>query len=548
MQSPQENYTFADYVAAIRRRRKVFVAIAAPIVALAVSVALLLPDEYRSFARIAVDLEGANVETLEPIQVAAYADQYIAELRDRVMSSETLQPLVEQDNLFDSKAPETTTQDRLEILRSGLFFSLELQPVMTERGREVEVITGFKAGYEGPDPGFSHEVANFYANAFLKEDRENRTRRASSTATFLESQIEDTESQITELEQEMAQFKVKNACCLPELQDLNLTVIQRAERDLENIQTRMRALQQDRIFLRAQLDEIRQQTAATDRLAELEDEYVRLVANYGPDHPDVIRAKREIAALTEIGPGSDGNTNLTVLRAELAEAKRKYSDIHPDVVRLKRQIEELEAQASDRDPASSQFPDNPRYLQLRAEINAANTEIEELQRRSTELRAKITDYEDRLRRTPQIESEYQALLRKLETARETFDNLQRRVVVARQTEALASADIGARLSKVRSAGIPTSPSGPPRLAIIMLGSFLAISLGVGAGLVTEFMDSKVRGSKDVIGATHMVPIAAIPVIKNSVSRAEARRRLILFMSLSVIIAVGTAYVLTVAFG
>ena len=74
MPSPQYSYTLDDVIAAVRRRRRVFVYVALPIIAVASGLALTLPDVYRSVARISIDLEGANVQTLEPIQVAAYAD------------------------------------------------------------------------------------------------------------------------------------------------------------------------------------------------------------------------------------------------------------------------------------------------------------------------------------------------------------------------------------------------------------------------------------------------------------------------------------------
>lgn len=543
MQRFEENYTLDDYLAAIRRRARVFFLVSLPIVAIASGLALMLPNEYRSEARIAVDLEGTNVQTLEPIQVAAYADQYIAELRDRVLSGDNLLPFVEDASNFPESEDELPLSDRMRILNLGFYFDLETQPVTIDSGRQVDVISGFSTGFEGPDPEFAVRAARFFAAEFLNEDRVSRTAEASSTAAFLNKQIAETESEIVALEQDVADFKVKNACCLPELKELNMSVIQRTERDIESLQPRIRTLEQDRIFLQAQLEEIRKQSASTNRLAILEQEYVRLVANYGPDHPDVRRVRREIQAIMAIGPMASGNNELALLRIELAEAERRYSSIHPDVISLKSRIEALAADTpSVEQSEQNRLIENPRYLQLRSEINALGTELVELRRRNPELRNKIADYEQRLIRTPQIESEYQALNRKLETARENFDNLQRRLVIARQTEALESTEIGARLNEIQPAYLPGAPNGPRRLAIFIIGAFFAGSLGIGSIILAEILDSTVRCSKDITKTLDVIPLATIPVVQNSESRAISKRNFIILTSLSLAVAVGITLV------
>jgi uncharacterized protein involved in exopolysaccharide biosynthesis len=146
--------------------------------------------------------------------------------------------------------------------------------------------------------------------------------------------------------------------------------------------------------------------------------------------------------------------------------------------------------------------------------------------------------------TPQIESEYRGIERKLTSARDNFDNLQSRLVIARQTEALESTEIGARLSELTPARLPDEPSGPPRMALFMVGIFFAVSLGVAMVIMTEMLDSTIRGSKDILRSIDMIPIAIIPTIQNSVSRSESRRRLLLITSLSLVVAIGAVYILT----
>ena len=533
MQNLEQSHALSDYILAIKRRNKLLIGVAVPIFVVALVVAMTLPNVYISLARISIDLEGANVRSLEPIQVSRYADQYIAELRDRVLEPDNIRPFAENPENFPESVEELPINQRIGIVQGNYYFSLQTQPVVSQSGREVDIITGFQFGFTSSKEEFAQKAARFLSESFMREDRARRTQAASSTTNFLTMQIEQTEQEVVGYEQQMAQFKIDNACCLPELKDLHLTIIQRTERDIDALQPRLRTLEQNRQFLVSQIDEIRKQAGTTNRLTELENEYVRLVANYGSDHPDVTRLRREIEVLRSLGDSSDGGT-LSQLRLELAEVQRRYSDAHPDVIRLKRRIATLEAEGSD-DPAltSDRILENPRFQQLRAELNGVDTEISEIRTRMPELRQRIRDYEERLTRTPQVESEFQAIARKLETARETFDGLQRDLVTAQQTQALESTDIGARLNLIRTASSP-SQYGPPRAAIAMLGAFLAAAAGLGMTILMEMVDSSIRNSKDIVNVAQIIPIATIPVIQNSVAKAASRRQFVVMLLLSIL--------------
>lgn len=544
MPESQDSYTLADYITALKRRRHILKFVALPIGAIAIAIALLLPDSYESTALIDINLEGSNVETLEPIAVSSYADQYISKLRERVLTPDNLSLLAQDGTVFSGDLAELSESDRRELIRDGVIVSIVTQSVMSD-GRPVDLISGFRTGFAGPDPEFAYDVAVFLSDKFMQADRANRTERASSTSSFLRDQIRLTETEIVALEKQIAEFKVKNACCLPELKELNMSVIERAERDIDNLQPRLRALEQDRIFLQARLEEIRKQSISTDRISLLEEQYISLVANYGPDHPDVARVRRELSAISDIDNSGNDGQELVNLRIELAEKERRYSEVHPDVISLKRRIASLETnKTANVQKGKNRLLDNPRYIQLRSEINAIDTELSALQTRRPELLQKIAEYEDRLIRTPQIESEYQALSRKLESGRDNYDNLQQRLVIARQTEALESTEIGTRLIEVASPYVPSAPSGPPRLAISVLGLFLAVSLGIGSVIITELMDSTVRSSKDIIRAIQIVPIAAIPTVQNSASLAKNHRLTIMVVGVTVLLIVAIMTTIT----
>jgi len=539
-------YTVSDYLAALRRRRGVFLVVALPILVCAGLTAAILPDKYTSFAEIDINLEGSNVRTLEPIEVTSYADQYISNLTDLALSRANMLALASDPEVIAATPSGVGEAELAEEIRDSIRVSVLTQLVLSPNsGREVDLISGFRVASVGADPVFVQQVAKSSAKLFLDADRSSRTERASSTSLFLSEQMNQTEIEIVGLEKDVAAFKVANACCLPELIDLNTAAIQRAERDIENALPRIRALEQDRIFLQAQLEELSQIDAGTDRAVVLQEEYMTLVAKYGADHPDVNRLRREIIALTNADSASAASFEIIELRLKLGEAEQRYSSQHPDVIRYKKELAVLESRAAALGGAGqNRLLDNPRYLQLRAELNSIDSQLTELRTSQPALRQKIAEYEDRLARTPQVESEFEAISRRLASARDNFDDLQRRAIIAEQSEALESTDIGARLVQVIAPVEPESPSGPPRTAILILGLFLAGTLGVGSMLFAEMTDRTIRGSKDIIRAMDMVPLATVPVIGNELSLESDQRKLYLARgAMLVVIVVIALYVL-----
>jgi hypothetical protein len=145
---------------------------------------------------------------------------------------------------------------------------------------------------------------------------------------------------------------------------------------------------------------------------------------------------------------------------------------------------------------------------------------------------------------PQVERQYQVLQRELQTATLAFDGLRERLTQAQQIESFESGERGARLEQVRTASAPEEPTGPPRLAITILGLFLASTLAGGAAFFAEITDNTIRGSKDIQTVMHTHAIATIPIVQNTITRSQGRRRMMI-VSLSALM-LAAIIVLTVS--
>jgi uncharacterized protein involved in exopolysaccharide biosynthesis len=274
------------------------------------------------------------------------------------------------------------------------------------------------------------------------------------------------------------------------------------------------------------------------RLDALRTEYIRLASRYSQDHPDVTSIKREIAALEQetgfVESAADKRARLQVLEQELSVAEKTYTGEHPDVKRLRREIAALEEELRNPPPVPAQTStvtgaDNPAYVNLQSQFEAANTEIRTLREQRTRLMAKLEEYERRLLQTPKVEQEYRRIVRDLENTTVRYQNLKAKQMTAEVAQEMEKARKGEKFTLIDPAILPEEPVSPNRPAIIFLSLVLALGAGMGSAAVRESLDSAVRGAKGVVSILHTAPLAVIPYLATEAdtSRERTRKRLIM---------------------
>ena len=212
-------------------------------------------------------------------------------------------------------------------------------------------------------------------------------------------------------------------------------------------------------------------------------------------------------------------------RRELAAGQQRYSPDHPDVVNAATKVRTLEAQLASATSSSqtraSQMPDNPEFVAIEVQIDAIDAELYALRIRAGELRDKISQFENRIARSPQVEREYLALEREYNQVVYDYNEVREKQTEAQRALDLETSEKGERYVLQRTPAEPTRPAFPNRLAIMILGAILAVIFSFGTVFISEALDGKVRGMRDLRNLTGMPPIAVIPVLE---TRQVKRRR------------------------
>ena len=523
----EANPEFTGYLHAIARRKSLLFGVAIPIAALAILLSIALPDMYTSSALVEIDEPSSAQSLAETSGGESYADQYVQNLKGIVLTDSNLRKMAQEHNLYPGFDDDSAMLMRL---KRDISVNIVTTSILDPRtGREREIVDAFTLSYDNRSPEKAQKGATWLVDAFLAEHRRQRQGRASNAAQFYAKEAERIRTHVAGLESKLAEFKRANAGQLPELTEVNMSMMDRAEAQLATNDQQMRSLRQERVFLAAQLEQARSAGPDAGSVRQLEDQYARMRSSYDESHPDMVALRRQIDSLkfgTSASTGTSLRSQLNSKRATLAEARQRYGEEHPDIKRLQRDIATLETRIKAGERGDVEMSDGtPMGMQLRTQINAVDSQLASLMAQNAALRAKLSGIERNVTAAPTVEREYSNVTRDLQSAREKYQQLLDRQMDAEIGEA---AIVGGRADEFRLVQAPMMPGGPSkpeRLAILLIGLVTSVVLALTLTVAAEALDPKVRGARDVRELLGVSPLVAIPAIRNSRSRRRNAWRL-----------------------
>lgn len=552
-----------DYAEMVWRRKWMLLLPMAMILVASAVVVYAMPAEYRSTGTILIERQEIPPDLVQST-VTSYAEQRIQVISQRVLTTDNLSRIVRKFDLYADERPEVPMERLLQRMRSKFNVEMVSAVVRDPRtGHRSNAAIAFNVSFDDASPAVAQKVANDLVSLYLEENLRTRTQAAADTARFLEEEVTRLGEQLGDIESRLAEFKRANVGRLPEQQDVNLQLLERAEQQLLETERQMRSLRERKIYLEAARAQIRKQPAAVattedgepldldQKLRAAESLYVANSGVYAEDHPDMVRLRRQIDALrTELGGGTDANwirQEIGRLQAELAASRDRYTDEHPDVQRLEQRIARLEQRLADVSRSGSSDPSgrgstarsNPVAVELQAEIEAADAELASLAARREQIRKKLESLEQRVIDAPEVERQYASLVRDRDNLLSKYQELKAKQSNARIAESMEEERKGERFSLIEPPQVPQEPIRPDRLKFMALGAFVSVFGGVGTVTVAESMSDAVRGSAGVSRALGAPPISVIPYVRNRRDR-RVRVAWIIVAVLVALALVGTA--------
>jgi succinoglycan biosynthesis transport protein ExoP len=545
----QPEQDLRHYWRILMSRKQYFLGTALAIVVVAAVVALALPPIYESTATILIEEQQIPPDFVRST-VTGFADQRIQSLNQQILSRTRLLEIIRQFNLYPEMREKYTQEEIIEKMRDDIKVEL-ISAEMTDqkkRGRKAQsegVTIAFTIAYRGRNPDVVQRVTSNLSSLYLQENLKIREQQAKSTTQFLETELKEIQERIKTLGQKITEFKSKHEGILPELQQFNLSQAERLEKEIDQLNVQIRAAEERKIYLEGQLATVKPDSPLISSTGErVMDPYSRLKAlevvlcdlqsRYADSHPDIQKVKREMAELQKVvgrTPGSPSlkRQKLTQLRAELAQIQGRYSEQHPEVVKLKKEIAALEKipeTGGAAQPVSQ--PDNPAYVNLLTNIQAAANDIAALKRQRAELEAKLKTYRQRLELAPQVEQEYLALTRDYQNAHTKHQEIMNKILEARIAEGMEESQKAEKFTLIDPASYPEKPVSPKRGLIFLAGLILSLGGGLGMVALAENLDHSIKSADELAWLTGLPVLGSIAriITKEDVARERQRRRLI----------------------
>lgn len=447
-----------------------------------------MPDKYESTARVHVDTQSVLRPLMAGLAVQPNIDQQITMLSRTLISRPNVEKLI---NMADLDLGVNTPEER-EALITRL--SKDLRIASSDRTNL------FMLSYADTRPERAQRVVQSLLSLFVESGLGNKRQDADAARRFIEEQIHSYEQKLTEAENRVKEFRLRNMGVLGDGAQDYISQIGAMTAQLQQAQLEQREAMNGRDALQRQL---------------VGEEPVLL-----PQAPS-----QSAVSVPEI----DGR--IDVLRRSLDELLLRYTDKHPDVTGTRRLIEELEAQKRTQVEAmqaagGSQFgalDANPYFQQMKLALAQAESRVASLNARVAEFQSRLDQLRERARLVPEVEAELAQLNRDYAVHKTNYDAL-----VARRESANIAVEMNtqtgvADFRVIDPPTLATKPSAPNRLLLIPVAGLA----GLIAGFALTFLISQLRpavvdprGLREVTG----LPVLGTVSMLTTPERRSARRR------------------------
>lgn len=479
----QDNLGFNDMITIVNRRKWYIVIPFIVIFSLATITAFLIPPKFRSTSTILIEDQEIPKEYVSA-NVTSYADQRLQSINQKIIGTTRLLEIINRFNLYADIKKTKPVEEVVAKMRKDIKFNTINADVKDPRsGQPAQATIAFSVSYDGKNPAVVQQIANELASLYLAENLQVRQKQSSGTARFMEDEMKSVQTELANVDSRIATYKQRNLNTLPELTQLNLQTLDNLDRDVRQANEQLRSLREKEGYLQSELSSIPTDSANQDK------------------------------------------TRLNEVRVRLVDLKSRLSDKHPDVIKAKAEIAELTKQlrGANRETPEGK-PDNPSYINLQSQLASTRADIASVKRQIDDYSLKREGFRKRLEASPRVEEGYKTLISERNNLQIKLDDLSKKFMEARVAHGLEKEQLGERFTLIDAARLPEKPISPNIPAIILIGFVLGIGSGCGAAALKENSDGSIYSIDKLARMTRIPVLGAVPEIVTDMDRVKSRKR------------------------
>ena len=463
---------------------------------------LVTPDRYEATARVYVDTQTLLKPLLHGLTVQLNVEQEVAMLSRTLISRPNLEKLVRMSDL-DLKAASPQEREKVLDKLSRTVY------IKSAAGQNLYTI-----GFTDPDPRQATRVVQSLLSIFVESGLAPKAQDTGQAQRFIEEQIKQYEQRLTEAENRLKEFKLRNLDLgAVEGRDFfgNITSVQQQLREARSL---LEEAEKSRDTLKQQIVD----------------------AN---ERPPQLFGTLADQALVITTPELD--SRLATLSKNLDELLMRYTENHPDVVNTRRMINEVETQREEerkrlgeehekrlRATASSGNFGNPMYPQLKLAMAESEAQVARLRARVREQEQRLAQLQAAARSVPEREAQLAQLNRDYAIQKQNYEAL-----VARREAALISGDLQAATGVARFRIIDppqasSTPVAPNRKTLALAALVASILSGLAASYLFSVVYPTFQDIRGLRRATQRPILGTVSLIRTTAVLARARRHALAF--------------------
>lgn len=480
-------------IATFRRRLRLFAA-----VALVVFVAVLLftlqeTPRYTATAQVMLDVRQEQVTDMSAVLSGLPPDSSVVDTEVEVLKSRSLanrvvtQLKLDQDPYFNpylEGAHGLTSW--LPWMKKSVAPAASLTPTEAQLRRETIVdrlLAGLKVhrsgltyliaiDYTHPDAAEAAKIANAFADLYLTEQLEAKFDATKKANEWLDTRVAELRGQLQQAEADVQQYKIANN--LLSAEGATLT-----EQEISGMNQQLATAHTQQAEAEARLNIARNQLA---RGSNGEDVGESLSS------PVVQQLRKQRAEKS----------------SEVANLSGRYGDRHPDLLKAKRELADMDGQIQ---------------AEIRRIISNLEAEAQISRQRSASVAGSVATSKGTLAGNNRAGIRLAELERKAESVRTLYESLLSRFKQTTTNQGIEQAD--ARV--VSKAKIPTSPSFPKPSLNLAVGFLVACGAGLAAIVLAEILMAGLFTEDEVERRLGVSYLGSIPLLSTALAEGKLAR-------------------------
>ena len=381
----------------------------------------------------------------------------------------------------------------------------------------------FVVSYRGKNPKIVRDYVNTLVSEYIEENTSSKRQEAFGANKFLSDQIDFYKKKIEEAEERLMSFRREKGLTLATDERTLVASIKQNKDEMENVEIKIKEFE-------AKKAKIKQQMSGEEPFT--------------------------VAIIDNKEKGGSLSTRLKMLEQKIPMLLTRYTENYPEVIKTRAEIETIKKQietqkqsqgaenASEGDLGSGTSMANPLYQQLKEDLFRTDSEIDSLKAKITILNIRIKKSESEMQNIPQEKKDLSDIERDRNTHQKIYEQLLSRLGQSEVSEQMEVQDKGTTFRVVDPAILPTRPVSPNRVLLILIGIAAGAAAGVGAVLLSDYLDNSIRDIDTLKSQLGLQVLAVIPKITtdDDIKREQRLDRRVYAVSLTYLTIIGGIFI------